>query len=190
VTGGATVAERRHLRLVSTPTKENEMAKNKVALRRTDTPGVYRRLGGTYAYVYRVEGRQRWGSAATLAAARRAKRLAEADSDRGLIVEVERIRFGDYARQWIDTYQGRTANGFRPSTRRWYRQVLNDRLIPYFDSQRLYLGDIRPRDVKAFVVWLLEQEDPRRPAASSPRPRSATTSPRCARSSPTRRRRI
>ncbi|MCW3001932.1 MAG: Phage integrase family [Conexibacter sp.] len=132
------------------------------ARRRTDTPGVYRR-GNTYTYTYRVDGRQRWGTAPTLAAARRAKRQAEADADRGVIRDEERIRFGDYARQWIDTYQGRTANGFRPGTRRWYRQVLEHRLIPYFDSRRMCLSDIRPRDVKAFVVWLLEQEDPRRP---------------------------
>ncbi|HEU4973729.1 MAG TPA: site-specific integrase [Baekduia sp.] len=138
------------------------MATKKSSLQRTDTPGVYRR-GGRYAYTYRVDGRQRWGSAPTLAAARRAKRQAEADADRGLIVDGEPVRFGDYARQWIDTYQGRTASGFRPSTRRWYRQVLEQRLIPYFDSRRLCLGDIRPRDVKAFVMWLLEQEDPRRP---------------------------
>jgi hypothetical protein len=138
------------------------MAKSKSTLVRTDTPGVYRR-GKVYAYVYRVEGRQKWGSAPTLAAARKAKRQAEADADRGLIVDVENVRFGDHARHWILTYQGRTSGGFRESTRRWYRQVLEQRIIPYFDSRRICLGDIRPRDVKAFIVWLLEQEDPRRP---------------------------
>ena len=138
------------------------MAQSKTTLVRTDTPGVYRR-GKVYAYVYRVEGRQKWGSAPTLAAARKAKRQAEADADRGLIVDVENIKFGDYARHWILTYQGRTSSGFRESTRRWYRQVLEQRIIPYFDSRRIYLSDIRPRDVKAFIVWLLEQEDPRRP---------------------------
>jgi hypothetical protein len=83
--------------------------------------------------------------------------------DRGLIVDVENVKFGDYARHWILTYQGRTSGGFRESTSRWYRQVLEQRIIPYFDSRRICLGDIRPRDVKAFIVWLLEQEDPRRP---------------------------
>jgi hypothetical protein len=67
----------RHLRLVSTPhAKEIEMAKSKSTLVRTDTPRVYRR-GKVYAYVYRIEGRQTWGSAPTLAAARGAKRQAE-----------------------------------------------------------------------------------------------------------------
>jgi hypothetical protein len=46
------------------------MAKSKSTLVRTDAPGVYRR-GKAYAYVYRVEGRQKWGSAPTLAAAGR-----------------------------------------------------------------------------------------------------------------------
>jgi integrase len=41
--------------------------------------------------------------------------------------------------------------------------VLEQRIIPYFDSRRILLGDIRPRNVKAFIVWLLEQEDQRRP---------------------------
>jgi hypothetical protein len=122
-------APMRHLRLVSTPhVKEIEMAKAAPARQRTDTPGVYRR-GNTYTYTYRVEGRQRWGTAPTLAAARRAKRQAEADSDRGLLVDIERIKFGVYARDWIKTYQGRTSSGFRESTRRWYRQVLEQRII-------------------------------------------------------------
>jgi integrase len=152
----------RHLRHVSTPPKEIEMAKTATKLVRTDTPGVYKR-GKKYTYVYRVEGRQKWGTAPTLAAARKAKRQAEADADRGLIFDTEDIKFGDYARSWIDTYQGRTSGGFRESTRRWYRQLLEQRIIPYFDSRRILLGDIRPRDVKAFIVWLLEQEDQRRP---------------------------
>jgi hypothetical protein len=65
--------------------------------------------GNTYTYTYRVEGRQRWGTASTLAAARKAK----ADADRGLIVHTENIKFGDYARYCIKTYQGRTFSGFR-----------------------------------------------------------------------------
>lgn len=64
---------------------------------RTDTPGVYKR-GKKYTYVYRVEGRQKWGTAPTLSAARKAKRQAEADADRGLIFATEDIKFGDYAR--------------------------------------------------------------------------------------------
>jgi hypothetical protein len=106
----------RHLRLVSTPPKEIEMAAKTTTLVRTDTPGVYRR-GKKYTYVYRLAGRQKWGTAPTLAAARKAKRLAEADADRGLIFDIEDIKFGDYARNWIDTYQGgrRAASASRPA---------------------------------------------------------------------------
>jgi integrase len=83
---------------------------------------VYRR-GEGYAFTYRVRGRQRWGSAATLDEARR-----------------------------------------RESTRRMYRQMLEHRVIPYFDAERrLRLAGIDPRDVKAFVRWIVEQEDPRHP---------------------------
>jgi hypothetical protein len=46
------------------------------------------------------------------------KRQAEADADRGLIVDTENIKFGDYARHWITTSQSRTSGGFRESTRR------------------------------------------------------------------------
>jgi hypothetical protein len=35
-----------------------------------------------------------------------------------------------YARDWIKTYQGRTSSGVRESTRRWHRQVLEQRIIP------------------------------------------------------------
>lgn len=129
---------------------------------KTDSPGVYKR-GSRYAYTYRVDGRQRWGSAATFDEARRARRQAQADADRGELDTSEQIAFGRYATEWIASYQGRTANGLRESTRRSYQMMLRTRVIPYFDRRRLKVGDIRPRDVKAFVMWLLEQEDPRSP---------------------------
>jgi integrase len=152
------------LRLVSVPIpmKGVEMAR-KATLEKTKTPGVYRR-GGRYAYVYRVRGVQHWGTAATYDEARRAKRQADADADRGEARELSRIAFGEYAREWIAGYQGLTSNGFRESTRRAYRQMLESRLIPYFDGRiRLRLAEIEPRDVKAFVRWLVTLEDPRRP---------------------------
>jgi hypothetical protein len=128
---------------------------------KTRVPGVYRH-GDAYLYTYRVSGRQRWGRAASLDDARRAKRQAEADADRGELVDLTRVRFGDYARDWIAHYPGRTSRGFRESTRAAYRQMLADRVIPYFDGvRRLRLEEIQPRDVKAFVRWLLEQRDPR-----------------------------
>ena len=120
-----TAATRRpsHLRLVSAdPMKGPEMPATATRKRthpkpeRTRVPGVYRR-GEAYVYSYRVAGRQRWGRAGTLDAARRAKRQADADADRGELVDLTRVRFGDYARDWVAHYQGRTSRGFRESTR-------------------------------------------------------------------------
>lgn len=128
---------------------------------KTSVPGVYRR-GAKYVYAYRANGRQRWGTASSLDDARRSKRQADSAADRGEVVEPSRLGFGEFARDWIETYQGRTSAGFRESTRRSYRQMLEDRVIPYFDARRrLRLIEIQPRDVKAFVRWLIEQEDPR-----------------------------
>ncbi|MEX2195906.1 MAG: phage integrase SAM-like domain-containing protein [Thermoleophilaceae bacterium] len=150
------------LRLVSDLQKEAEVAST-AKTKKTNTPGVYRR-GDRYLYTYRLEGRQRWGTADPLDEARRSKRHAEADADRGELRDLSRVRFGEFALDWIITYQGRTSAGFRESTRRSYRQMLTDRVIPYFDGERrLHLAEIQPRDVKTFVRWLIEQEDPRRP---------------------------
>jgi hypothetical protein len=42
--------------------------------------------------------------------------------------------------------------------------MLEARIVPYFDGvARVRLAQIDPRDVKAFVRWMAEQEDPRRP---------------------------
>lgn len=140
-----------------TTTKRRNEPKNE----KTKAPGVYRR-GERYVYSYRVEGRQRWGSAPSFDEARRLKRQADADADRGELVDLTTARFGEYARDWIEHYQGRTSRGFRESTRSSYRQILEDRLILYFDGvRRLRLAEIQPRDVKACVRWLVEQRDPR-----------------------------
>ncbi len=73
-------------------------------------------------------------------------------------------RFGEYARDWVAGYQGRTSHGLRESTRSMYRGMLEQRVIPYFDGMvRLRLAEIEPRDVKAFVRWMVEQDDPRNP---------------------------
>jgi integrase len=135
----------------------------KSTLEKTATPGVYRR-GRRYVYVYRIRGVQRWGTASTLEDARRRKRQAQADADRGELENLSDVAFGAYARDWIAGYQGRTSNGFRESTRQRYGRALEIRVIPYFDGvARLRLAEIAPRDVKAFIRWLIEQEHPRKP---------------------------
>ncbi len=132
---------------------------------KTDVPGVYRR-GRTYVYSYRKRGKQRWGTARTKTEARRLKRTAETDVERGEHRDGSRETFGAYAREWIDHYGGRTSKGIRDSTRTWYRQMLEARLIPYFDLERgLRLAEIEPRDVKALIAWLATQPNPHAPSA-------------------------
>lgn len=154
-----TAAERRpsHLRLVwANPLEGPEMPSTATRRRsepkteRTRVPGVYRR-GNAYLYTYRVAGRQRWGRRESR---RRPSRQAPGRGRRlpwrarGL----PHVRFGDYARDWIEHYPGRTSRGFRESTRSMYRQMLNDSVLPYFHGvRRLRLAEIQPRDVKAFV---------------------------------------
>ncbi len=130
---------------------------------KTDVPGVYRR-GDKYVYTYRKRGKQRWGTARTKAEARRLKRHAETDVERGEHRDLARASFGEYAREWIEHYSGRTSSGVRESTRRWYRQMLEDRLVPYFDLERgLRLAEIEPRDIKAVIAWLSKQPNPHDP---------------------------
>jgi integrase len=104
------------------------------------------------------------GTARTKAEARRLKRNAETDVERGHHRDASREAFGTYAREWIEHYSGRTSKGIRESTRTWYRQMLEDRLIPYFDHERsLRLAEIKPRDVKALIAWLAKQPNPHHP---------------------------
>jgi integrase len=139
------------------------MATKKSKLEKSKTPGVYRR-GKKYVYAYRVRGVQRWKTVNSYDEARRGKLAAEVDVERGELRDLSRVSFGEYAREWVVNYQGRTSNGFRGSTRRAYTQMLEARIIPYFDGRaRLRLAEIEPRDVKTFVRWMNEQEDPRRP---------------------------
>jgi hypothetical protein len=77
----------------------------KTNLQTTATPGVYRR-GKRYVYAYRVRGIQRWGTAETLDEARRRKRQAQTDADRGELENLSGVAFGAYARDWIGGYQG------------------------------------------------------------------------------------
>jgi len=125
-------------------------------MEKTDVPGVYRR-GGRFAFSYRVRGRQKWGSAATKAEARRLKAEMETDAARGEHRDRSQVRFGEYADTWIENYQGRTARGFRESTRNSYRAAL-PRLKQYFDVHRgLRFAEIQPQDVKGLVRWLQDQ---------------------------------
>ena len=116
----------------------------------TKTPGIYRR-GSRYVVRYRdPTGRARKQSARTMAEARRIKAEVNADVGRGEWRAQSRVSFADHARDWIGSYQGRTARGLRDETREDYRVRLERDAIPFFGRRRL--AEIEPRDVKRFAA--------------------------------------
>lgn len=117
---------------------------------KTGTPGIYKR-GNRYVVVLRdPNGRQVKRAARTLAEARELKATLRADVARGEYRAQQRVTFEQYAREWIDSYTGRTARGLRDSTRVEYRRALEQRAIPYFG--RRLLTSIEPRDVRQYAA--------------------------------------
>src|SRR4051812_49714739 len=106
-------------------------ARDKRRLEKTSTPGVYKRVNaggestGGYVAVFRAGGKQHRRSAKTQAEARKIKRDAEADHDRGEFQAREPITLRDYLAEWIDAYHGTGRRGFREGTRAEYRRLLN-----------------------------------------------------------------
>lgn len=139
-------------------------------------PGVYKR-GGRHVFSYREDGRQRWASARTIEEAEDLKGEIRTKLRNGEKVREDeakgRVRFEDYARRWIDTYQGRTTRGFRDSTRKGYRFSIEERVIPFFTREASepidLVSQITAQDVRAFVVWLFEGQGGRKPAVSTVR---------------------
>ncbi len=141
-------------------------------MEKTRTPGIYKR-GSRYVFAYRVDGRQRWESCRTLDEARRAKAARATDIGRGEFEERSRITLHEYAREWIERYQGTGRRGFREETRSEYRALLDKYALSHFSAQAK-LTEITPRHIASFVGWLCEQtrsaatkEDPDRRVALS-----------------------
>jgi integrase len=130
-----------------------------VRLVKTATPGIYKK-GNRYVVVFRdPSGRQRKRSARTLAEARTLKAALTADVKRSEYVAESRVSFVDYARRWIDTYDGRTARGVRESTLHDYRRALGldeqgeptgGGAVAYFGH--MPLAAIRPHDMKGYAA--------------------------------------
>ncbi len=121
---------------------------------RTSVPGVYKR-GSRYVVTFTdPAGVRRKRSAATLAEARVLKSALTADVARGDYREQSRIRFEDYAAEWVRTFHGRTARGIRPLTLRDYARDLETHVIPRLG--RLRLTEITHRDIKRLVADLVE----------------------------------
>ncbi len=68
-----------------------------------------------------------------------------------------RVKFREYALEWVERYQGRGRRGFRESTREDYLRDLRRYVLPYFDGKlRKRVEEITPRDVAEFVGWLCD----------------------------------
>src|SRR5262249_49171823 len=119
---------------------------------KTSTPGIYKR-GGRYVVVFRdPHGRQRKRSARTLAEARDLKAALTADVKRGEYRAQSKVTFAEHAKEWGESYNGRTARGVRPQTLADYKALLHRDVMPFFG--RMQLAAIEPRDVKGFAAAL------------------------------------
>lgn len=123
---------------------------------KTSTPGIYR-AGNRYVAVVRVRGKQQKLFASSLKEAREQRAQIMADVSRGEYRASSGHTFGEYAREWVDSYAGRTTRGFRESTRTGYRRSI-EKAIPWFDDRCRRLAEIEPADVRAFIRWLFDEE--------------------------------
>jgi hypothetical protein len=127
-------------------------------LEKTNTPGIYKR-GSRFVFSYRVSGRQKWESASTEKLARKAKEARLTDIGRGEFSERSRVTLHEYAREWVERYQGRGRRGFREHSRTEYRSALDRYALTYFPP-KTRLTDITPSDVAKFVASLCKQTKP------------------------------
>ncbi|HXV05056.1 MAG TPA: hypothetical protein VFP23_04050, partial [Solirubrobacterales bacterium] len=116
-------------------------------LRKTKTPGVFKRVNGEgetvgYVAVIRVAGRQRKRSARTYEEARRIKRESETDRDRGELQERATVPFLRYLDEWVERYRGQGRRGFRENTRDEYRRMRGCRANRA--TARRGISDFRP----------------------------------------------
>ena len=127
-------------------------------MEKTRHPGIYKR-GSRYVVTYRDgRGRPRKESTRTLGEAQRLKAARTADVARGEFHEQTRVRFRDYAEEWVERHHGR--KGFRESTRDDYRRDLRKYAYPFFD-ERLgrTVSQVTPRDVANFIAWLCDERE-------------------------------
>lgn len=136
---------------------------DKRRLRKTKTPGVYRRVdanGKTIGYVAIIEvaGKQRKRSARTYDAARRIKRESDTDRDRGELQEPTTSAFLAFLDEWVERYRGQGRRGFRENTRDEYRRLIVNYAHPYFPA-KLKLVDVTPYRLARFVDWLADEDE-------------------------------
>lgn len=124
-------------------------------LEKTKTPGIFRR-GERYAVIYRDgTGRQRQESARTYDEARRLRSQRAAAVSDGSYSPQTRETFGEFAKAWIERFQG-TGRGFTEGTRREYRRDLERYATPQLGKLRLEA--ITPRHIAEWIGWLCDEE--------------------------------
>ncbi|HKB51002.1 MAG TPA: tyrosine-type recombinase/integrase [Solirubrobacterales bacterium] len=142
---------------------DSEGCGDKRRLKKTKTPGVYRRVdanGKTIGYVAVIEvaGKQRKRSARTYSAACRIKRESETDRDRGELQEPTTTGFVAFLDEWVERYRGQGRRGFRENTRDEYRRLIDNYARPYFSS-KLKLIDVTTYQLARFVDWLADEDE-------------------------------
>jgi integrase len=132
-------------------------------LRKTKTPGVFKRVDGKgqtigYVCVFRSDGRQRKRHARTYEEARRIKRESETDRDRGELQERTTIGFLRYVDEWVERYRGQGRRGFRENTREEYRRLIAAYAHRHF-PRKLKLVDVSTYALARFMDWLADEEE-------------------------------
>jgi integrase len=136
---------------------------DKRRLKKTKTPGVYKRVDAEgnaigYVAVIEVAGKQRKRSARTYEAARRIKRESDTDRDRGELQEPTTIAFLPFLDEWVERYRGQGRRGFRENTRDEYRRLIASYARPYF-SFKLKLVEVSAFQLARFVDWLADSDE-------------------------------
>ncbi|HEY1854353.1 MAG TPA: phage integrase SAM-like domain-containing protein, partial [Solirubrobacterales bacterium] len=147
----------------SSALKERPACGDPRRLRKTKTPGVFKRIDGRgatigYVAVITVAGRQRKRSARTYDEARRLKRESETDRDRGELPPRATIPFLRYLDEWVERYRGQGRRGFRDSTREEYRRLIRAYAHRYF-SGRLKLAEVTTYGLARFLDWLADENE-------------------------------
>jgi integrase len=120
---------------------------------KTRTPGVFK-VGDRFEWISYRSGKS--GTCDTYAEACDAKQTAD---KQGPTPERARGTFGDYAREWLEAYSGRTRRGFSEASRQRYRESIELYAIPFFDTVRKRrFAEVKRPDMKAFVTWLERHE--------------------------------
>ena len=119
--------------------------------------GSIAKKGNNYYACLCINGKKKWFSGAGTS-----KRKAEAilnekvaEVQQGTYHEITKIRFRDFANQWLDSYAAHRVKG---STLRSYRDITRNHLVPAFGDYRL--ADITAALLQRYVTGRLTAAKP------------------------------